>query len=336
LSLTKLSLALTLLLAACASTSVPQPSASTAQASKPATPIKLTASFSEPVPQELPAWLPKEAGIFEKHGLDVELKFIASTAAIAALVAGEVVVGNTGGPSILNAVAGGADLVVAAVPLVLSPFQIYSPPSITSMNDLKGKAVGVSRFGGQSDIEMRVALKASGLDAKKDVRFVETGDAQATTATLLQGVVQAAAQNPASAPALLKQGLHPIFDLGTSKQPFAEQVVVAKRDWVVQNRPVMQRYIDATVEAMQRQKQDKALSVSVLKKYLKSDDDAVMAETYDIYMKLFPTLPVPKAEQFQVAKEIVADTNPKAASIDLDKLVDASFAADAEKRGLGR
>ncbi|HEX6511110.1 MAG TPA: ABC transporter substrate-binding protein [Chloroflexota bacterium] len=300
-----------------------------------ATLSKLTASYSEPVPQELPAWLPKEAGLFEKNGLDVDLKYVASTQAITALVAGEVVIGNTGGPSILNAVAGGADLVVPAVPLALSPFQIYSPPGINSMSDLKGKAVGVSRFGGQSDTEMRIALKAAGLDAKADVRFVETGDAQATTAALLQGTVQAAAQNPASAPALQKAGLHPIFDLGTSKEPVAEQVVVAKRDWLTQHRDVMQRYVDATVEGMQRQKQDKALSVSILKKYLKSDDDAAMSETYDTYLKLWPALPTPKAEQFTTIRDIAAASNPNAAKVDLDKLVDASYVADAQKRGLG-
>ena len=59
-------------------------------------------------------------------------------------------------------------------------------------------------------------------------------------------------QNPSSGPALQKAGLHPIFDLGQSKQPFAEQVVVARRDWVAKNRDTMQRYIDASIEGLQR------------------------------------------------------------------------------------
>ncbi|HLG74351.1 MAG TPA: ABC transporter substrate-binding protein [Chloroflexota bacterium] len=302
--------------------------------SQPAT--KLVVSYGELVPQSVPEFLAKDVGIYQQHGIDADLRLIVSSAEIAALVSGETQIASSGGPIVLSAVAGGADLVVTAAIAGLSPFALYVQPSIKTIADLKGKNVGISKFGSPSDIAMRMAMRKNGMDPNKDVRFVELGSTQARTAALLQGTIDGGMANPLEAQQLIKGGLHVVYDATKDHQPSAQSVVVAKRDWVAGHREVMQRYVDAIVQAIARTNQDKATSVATMKKWFKSDDDQLMGSVWDAYSSsgLWPNVPYATPEMFADAKEVIAATNPKMADYDVTKLLDNSFVKSAEERGL--
>jgi NitT/TauT family transport system substrate-binding protein len=318
-----------------AATVVPTQTAAPTIAATPAALTPLTVSYGEIVPQELPLWVTKEAGLFEQHGLIVNPQLIVSAQEIAALLAGETQIANPGAPNMLNAEATGADLVVTAVPMALSPFSIYAAADIASMADLKGKNVGISQFGSPSELEMRVALLQSGMDPDRDVTWVPAGSTQNRTAALIQGAIQGAAANPLEGAQLKRRGLHVIYDLAASKEPWAETTVATRRIWLDQHRDLMQAYIDAIVAGMQRLRQDKPFAVSVMMKYFKSDDEQAMSEAYDAYLELFPTLPEPRVEQFETARSILSRTNAAVGSIDLGKLLDPSFVQRAASRAPG-
>jgi len=312
-------------------------SASGAAAAKPSgQATKLVASYGELVPQSLPVWFAKDSGIFEQNGLDVDLRLIVSSAEVAALVAGDTQLASSGGPIVLSAVSAGADLVVTAGIAVLSPFALYTPPSINSVPELKGKALGVSKFGSPSDIALKIALRKFGIDPSKDVRFVELGSTQARTAALIQGTIQGGMANPLEANTLEKNGLHAIYDMAKDKQPSAQSVIVSKRDWVAGHRDVMQRYIDSIAQTMIKVRQDKPRAIAVMKRWFKSDDEQLMTRVYDQYTStgLWPTVPSATPEMFADAKEIISATDPKMKDYDLSKLIDSSFVKSAEERGL--
>ncbi len=327
--------------AAPVATSAPVSSASAAasSAAKPAASAALTkivVSYGELVPQSVPEFLAKDTGIFEKHGLDVDLRLIVSSAEIASMVAGETQIGSSGGPIVLSAVSAGADLEVTAAIAGLSPFALYTRPSVATIADLKGKNVGISKAGSPSDIAMRMALRKNGLDPNKDVRFVELGSTQARTAALIQGTIDGGMANPLEAQQLIKAGLHVVYDATKDKQPSAQSVVVARRDWVSGHRDVMQRYVDALVDAIKRTNADKPQALATMKKWFKSDDEAAMGAVYDAYSSsgLWPMPPYATPEMFADAKEVIAATNPKMADYDVNKLLDSSFVKSAEDRGL--
>jgi NitT/TauT family transport system substrate-binding protein len=298
--------------------------------------VPLTVSYGEIVAQELPLWVTREAGLFEKHGLIVTPQLIISAQEVAAIVAGETQIANPGAPNLLNAVATGADLVVVAVPMALSPFSIYAQPDINSIAELKGKSVGISQFGSPSELEMRVALLQAGLNPDTDVSFIPTGSTQNRTAALIQGTIQGAAANPLEGAQLKKRGLHVIYDLAATHEPWAETVVATRRAWLDQHRDLVQAYVDAITEGMQRIRRDKPFAVSVLKTYFKSDDDQAMSDAYDAYVGLFPAAPEPRSEQFETARTILTRTNAAVANIDLNRLIDPSFVQSAVSRGLAR
>lgn len=333
----------TVVLAACGSSAAPSPTSAPASQAAPASAAasaqaatKLVVSYGELVPQSVPEFLAKDAGIFQQHGLDADLRLIVSSAEIAALVSGETKIASAGGPIVLSAVAGGADLVVTAAIAGLSPFALYTQPSINSVADLKGKNVGISRFGSPSDIAMRIALRKNHLDPDKDVRFVELGSTQARTAALIQKTIDGGMANPLEAQQLIKAGLHAVYDATKDKQPSAQSVVVAKRDWVNSHRDVMQRYVDAITQAIARTNQDKPLALATMKKWFKSDDEALMASVYDTYSSsgLWPAAPYATPEMFADAKEVIVAADPKMKDFDVAKILDSSFVKSAEERGL--
>jgi len=297
---------------------------------------KIVVSYGELVPQTMPVWYAQETGIFQQNRIDADLRLIVSTAEIAALIAGETQISSAGGPVVLNAIGGGADLEVTAAIAAISPFTLYAPQSIKTIQDLKGKAVGVSRFGSPSDIAMRLAFRQNNLDPDKDVRFVETGSTQARTAAMIQGTIQGGMANPLEADALDKAGLHGIYDLGKAKVPSAQSVVVARRDFVSSHHDLMQRYVDSIVQSMAKLRQDKSGSLAVLKKYFKSDDDALFGKIYDYYTTdgIWPAVPTPTAEMFADAKEVIGKDNDKIRTLDINTILDTSFVKSAQDRGL--
>ena len=114
---------------------------------------KLHVGYSAQAGSLAPIWITKEAGLFKKHGLDVELLFIpGGPTAAAALLSGEVPISVVGGPAIVSSNLAGSDLVMIAGIVNTFAFQIVSVKSITAYQQLKGKRLGVNRFGASPDV----------------------------------------------------------------------------------------------------------------------------------------------------------------------------------------
>jgi len=113
-------------------------------------------------------------------------------------------------------------------------------------------------------------------------------------------------------------------------------MVRCRRDWVSSHHDVMQRYIDAIAETMVKVRQDKPLAISVLKKYFKSNDDALFGRIYDYYVRdgIWPAVPAATPELFNDAKDVIGKTNATMRDYDLTKLIDPSFVKSAADRGL--
>jgi len=297
--------------------------------------IKLVASISEIYQGELPVWVTKEAKIFERHGLEVDLQYIASATGIAALVSGQTTFSQGGGSEALSAAVRGADLVLLGNLVPVYPYVFEVPNDIRTITDLKGKKVGVSAPGSQSDIATRLGLRRNGLDPDRDVTIVPVGSSQNRTAALKNGAIQGGLEQLPYSVVLERSGLHPLFNLAALKLPTVNNGIVAQRSYVQSHRDTVQRYIDALIEGIARMKKDKAFAVGVLKKYLKVDDDQALSATYDnAVTNLFPSLPYIRPEHMADAVEVLSAKNPKVRDFDVKKLLDNSFVKCAADRGL--
>ena len=137
---------------------------------------KLTVGNNAISGNALPAWMAKEAGIFHKNGLDVQIVYFrGGTITAMALVARETPISQLSGPPIVSAVLKGANAVVIAGGNVVSEYWLMSRPEIKTAEQLKGGSVAIAVIGGQADAISRIALRRLGLTPGKDVAIVQIG-----------------------------------------------------------------------------------------------------------------------------------------------------------------
>ncbi len=300
-------------------------------------PVRLEVSYSNIIGDELPLWATKEGGFFEKNGLDVNLSNIASAQGVPAVLAGQVTFAQVGGSEVMAAAANGAELVVIAQLAGVYPFVLEVAADIKTVNDLKGKKIGVSSPGSSSDIATRVALKKMGLDPDRDVSILAVGSAQNRTAALLAGSIQGGVSQPPDSIALEAKGFHVLYDLASQKLPSANTSVAVRRSYIASSKDVVQRYVDSLVQGIKKLKSDKAFGVSVLKKYFASTDEAAMSVTYDFYaLSVAPTQPFAKPDMYADAQTTLGASDPKVKAFDLAKLLDSTFVQSAVDRGLDK
>lgn len=303
----------------------------------PAASGKLVTAYSEIYNGQTPVWVAQDAGIFKQNGLDVEQTYIASANAIAAVIAGQVPIAQGGGSEALSAASNGGDLVVIGNVVPVYPYTMYVAANIKSLDDLKGKKVGVSSNGSASDIATRVALKKVGLDPNKDVSIIAVGSSTNRTAALQSGAIQGGMDQPPSAYDLESQGLHPLFDMASLKLPTVNNGIVVKKSWLDANRPTAQKYVDSIVQGIVRSKKDQPYAATTLAKYMKLDnkDYATKAVAYGVE-KLFPDAPDIKADAFADSVDVLSAKNENIKSFDLTKIIDDTLVQSAVQRGLNK
>src|SRR5258706_115347 len=143
--------------------------------------------------QSMP-WIAQEAGLFKKYDLDFHLVFISSSpVATAAALGGDAEVQVTGAIGNVRAyVQGAADLVFIGGVKNFMTHNILARPEIRRPEDLRGKKIGVGRFGSNTHYFTIQALRRLGMDAARDVQAVPTGGGPETLAALVGGRVEAA------------------------------------------------------------------------------------------------------------------------------------------------
>jgi NitT/TauT family transport system substrate-binding protein len=316
-----------------------KPAASGSAAAKPASSglTKIIASYSEISAADLQAWIAQDGGYFEKNGLDVDLRLIESTTGIPALISGEIQIGQVGGSEALAADIGGANLVVTGTLSGVLPYTFLAAPEIKTKQDLIGKKVGVSKIGSSSDTALRAGFAKLGIVPDKDVSIISVGSRAAQTAAAQTGAVQGELSHPPDSIDLEKIGWHQLFDFTQLGLSSANTTVVANSTWLGAHKDLMQKYIDSVVQAEARAKSDKPYAESIIKKYMKVDDQQSLDETYEFYVNhVLAVLPTPSKDQFTDAIAQLSDKNDKAKGFDVSTILDTSFVKSAADRGLDK
>ena len=132
---------------------------------------KLTLGYSTTGPTAVGLWMAKEIGAFDKYGVDPNLIFISSSPVmVPALIGGDVQGALAGANAVISAVLGGASIVSVAS-LANRPYlRLWVQPEISRLEDLRGKTLGVSRFGATTDNLTRILLRKIGLEGAVNIR----------------------------------------------------------------------------------------------------------------------------------------------------------------------
>src|SRR4029077_9447234 len=142
-------------------------------------------------------WVAHDAGLFAKEGLDNQMILIPSATQLAQVaVAGDVDIASLGGGPMIAATLSGADLKVIGNNVNKMIFSIHTKPEVKSIEELRGKRIGVSRFGSSSDVSARYALRKFNLDPQKDVILLQLGSMSSIFGALRSGALDGALVSP--------------------------------------------------------------------------------------------------------------------------------------------
>jgi len=287
----------------------------------------ITAAFSIP-------WVAKEAGIFQRHGLDVELVYIAAgSRAVQTLVGGSVDVAAIGGPAGVDAKLAGADTVYIAIPVNRVIVFTVVAPQIQRVEELRGKSIGVTRVGTVTDFFTRIFLRQNGLVPDRDVMIRQMGGLPETVAGLKAGQIEG---GTFGFPAVLHAraaGFRVLVDYNTAGYRYPLSSVIVTQKLLRTRESAIRGFLEAHIEAVHRFKTDPNFAMNVIGKYTNTTDRAMLEQTQGVYAAAFERVPYPNVEDMKLGITQVAETNPRAKGADPKDFVDGRLLREIETSG---
>jgi ABC-type nitrate/sulfonate/bicarbonate transport system substrate-binding protein len=283
----------------------------------------------------IPLWAAKDAGFFKKENLVVELLSIRSSPiAMTALLSGQidVVVGGAN-PSISMQLQGYKDIALFGGLFNRFLFSICALPSIENVAQLKGKRLGVTRFGGSNDFAGRYFLRQSGLDPNKDLTMIQVGSQDDLLRALLAKNLEAAVMGFPAVLIAKKNGLRELADLTRSDIRYQLTAFVAKKSFLAEKRPLVVRFFKALAESIHFLRARPKEGMEITKRYLRISDLDILQAVYDLHVKLLPRLPEIQPEDLKLVLEEIALTNPKAKGADPAAFIDDRVLREVTKSG---
>ena len=212
-------------------------------------------------------------------------------------------------------------------------FSVMTQPSITNVSQLRGKRMGVTRFGGTLDFAARYYLKRYGMEAGKDVSFLQIGAMPDIAVAVASGAIESGVVGIPQNFLAKKQGLRELADLSEIDARYALAGFLAKRSFLSENHDSMVRFMKTLVEATYYVKTRPKEGMEILKRYTRIDAPDIIKPTYDLHVKLFPKIPEIFPEDLKLVLEEVALTNPKARGANPASFIDGRAAKEVIASG---
>jgi len=283
-----------------------------------------------------PIWVAHDAGYFAKEGLQDDIILIPSGTQLAQVtVAGEIEIGSLNGSSAIAAALQGADLKIIGNSGNKMVFSLYVRPEIKSVEALKGKKIGITRFGSAPDISVRYALRKYNINPDKDLTLIQLGFMATVAAGLQCGSIEGGVVSPPTQFAVDKAGFKELISITDMDFAFPNPALVAVGPIIRSKPDVINRFIRAYVRGIHRARTDREFTYKSMAKYTKIQDQSVLQKAYDFYMsKVLEKAPYINMTGVQNVLDDLVKTVPAARNAKPEQFVDMRFLDTLEKSGL--
>ncbi|MDP2605251.1 MAG: ABC transporter substrate-binding protein [Deltaproteobacteria bacterium] len=294
---------------------------------------KINASYGAISGSMMPIWVTKEAKLFEKQGLELNLDYISGgPRAIMSLIGGSVQFVNHSGMPALEAYQRGADTALIASPMNQLEHSLVVQKNIASVEQLRGKILGMSTAGSLTDILLREGLRLNGI-SDKDVTILPVGDLGARLSALqtgrLHGVIVAGVQTVTA----IRMGFKQLIDFSKLPIEISGSGILVRRAYVMKNQEATLKFLKAWIEGIYLVKTKPEFSLGVLKKYVATQDPEVLNTIYGHYKDKLDTKPTPLGRVARSMFNLLSRSNPEIPSGNPEGFADAHFINQLESSG---
>jgi NitT/TauT family transport system substrate-binding protein len=297
--------------------------------------LSVRVGYTAMVPSQSVAWIAYEAGIFDRHGLDISLHYInGGPAGLAALLSGELDTLVVGASSIVRSGIQGTDAVMIAgtKPQLLGA--IIGRPDIRSPQELRGKRIGVATRASNSELVARVGLMANGVDPDADITYLAVGSGGPRLTAMQQGTVDACGCIPPDNIVLEAAGFRTIVDVSALNYKYLATGVAAMRSKTQAQPDLYRRFLEAFAEGVHKYKTDPDFAQKVISDYTQVDDMQSLREGYELERSIMASDLRIEREGLQSVIEETALSIPQAATANPDDFVERRFLNDLQAAGV--
>jgi NitT/TauT family transport system substrate-binding protein len=282
-------------------------------------------------------WVAEEKGLFKKYGIEAEVILIggASAAGVGSLIAGDVQFLIGGGGAVVNAAINGADTVMIGSVVNKGIQRVMARSELKSPEDLKGKKVGVTRFGASSHMVLQMMLRQWHM-APSDIQIIQVGSSPAMMASLEKGGIDAAVLTEPTFFFAEDQGYRVLADLANMDIYYLHSMLDSTRSYVRSHRDVALRFMKAFVEGAAFFKRNRSETLDVLKKKMRTAPGQIkyLERSHALYSSgYFENAPYPSLQGVRSVLEFLAKDNPRAANADPKTFIDGSLVKELDDSG---
>ena len=283
-------------------------------------------------------WVAKDQNLFRKHGLDIQLiRMPSSAVSLSALLVGEVDMVAVGPGRLLNAATAGGDLVGVANLGNDLDYRLIARPEIKKPEDLHGKRVAISGPGSVSHIVALLALQKLGIDPRQArITFLAIPGTEVNYRTALEtGTVDAAPLNGPVGDYYSSRGYSLLYNLQTSGVAMPQDLLVTTKRILTSRAPIVEAQIKAFVEAIAylQDARNKASVKRSVASNMRLNDETVIEETYQTVLQSYERAPYPNLDGMKQLQTLLTSVNPKLKDLKTETIVDGGFISRLESSG---
>ena len=267
-----------------------------------AEPKKIVLAYSSIGPMATGIWMAKESGAFEKYGLQADIILITSgPVAVQSLIGGDLQVVSAASNAVINAILNGAPIIAVAGTANRPYHRLFVQPEINRIEDLRGKSLGVTRFGSITDNLTRILLRKYGLENVVNVR--QMGGTIEVSAAFQNRLIAGAVTSemrvtpPSQAKVLLQ-----LVDMGI---PYSMNMIAVQREYLRRNSDVVENAVRAYVDGLAFMHRNKERALKIIAKYSRLDDPKQIDQFYDDAMTYLDRVPRAEPEAVQTILEFM-------------------------------
>ena len=281
-----------------------------------------------------PYWVMKEGGFFKQEGLDADIVYIPSSTIVAsAMLAGEAAISTANSQVVVDSGLQGSDLVIIGGVVNVAAFYIMAVPEVKSVQDLKGKPVGITRFSASTDFSIRMWLRKHGLEPVRDVPILQIGGMPEIAAALSKKTIYAAPMSYPMGYVAQQAGMKLLSNLAKEDIPFVHVGITTTRRFLQEHRSQVKALVRAYGRAIHFMHTKKEDFKKIMARYTKVNDPGMLEGSVQYAYDFVEKIPLVKPAAIQVNLDEAAQRNPKAKQAKAEQFYDNSIVQELINEG---